>query len=157
MDFDSDRIRLHYQVNGPERGTPLVAVHGFASSSLVVGYGYAGILVAFIARQSPFAIIPVAPYESMREMTARLLEKRDAGFPVALAGGHLKGTFFYTACSVPMPRDINDLPRPEWGPPLFCLVKDRYRLDLEGWARRGGFDLTTVERRGSLSMVEVSR
>ncbi|HMC82192.1 MAG TPA: hypothetical protein VKL61_03070, partial [Candidatus Polarisedimenticolia bacterium] len=104
-----------------------------------------------------FAIVPVAPYESMREMTALLLAKREAGFPVALAGGHLKGTFFYTACSVPMPRDINDLLRPEWGPPLFCLVKDRYRLDLEGWARRGGFDLTTVERRGSLSMVEVSR
>ena len=31
MDFDSDGIRLHYEVNGPEHGTPLVAVHGFAS------------------------------------------------------------------------------------------------------------------------------
>jgi len=31
MDFDSDGIRLHYEVNGPERGTTLVAVHGFAS------------------------------------------------------------------------------------------------------------------------------
>ncbi|TMF93384.1 MAG: alpha/beta fold hydrolase [Chloroflexi bacterium] len=31
MDFDSEGVRLHYEVNGPEKGTPLVAVHGFAS------------------------------------------------------------------------------------------------------------------------------
>ena len=31
MDFDSDGIRLHYEVHGPERGSPLVVVHGFAS------------------------------------------------------------------------------------------------------------------------------
>lgn len=31
MDFDSDGVRLHYEVDGPERGTPIVAVHGFAS------------------------------------------------------------------------------------------------------------------------------
>ena len=36
------------------------AVHGRASSSLVVGYGYTGILVAFIARQNPLAVIPTA-------------------------------------------------------------------------------------------------
>lgn len=38
----------------------VIAVHGFASDSLVVGYGYAGILIAFLARQNPFAIILVA-------------------------------------------------------------------------------------------------
>jgi pimeloyl-ACP methyl ester carboxylesterase len=31
MDFDSDGVRLHFEVDGPERGMPLVAVHGFAS------------------------------------------------------------------------------------------------------------------------------
>jgi len=31
MDFDSDGVRLHYEVHGPERGSPLVLVHGFAS------------------------------------------------------------------------------------------------------------------------------
>ena len=31
MDFDSDGVRLHYEVNGPEQGTPIIAVHGFAS------------------------------------------------------------------------------------------------------------------------------
>jgi simple sugar transport system permease protein len=35
-------------------------VHGTANASLIAGYGYAGILVAFIARQNPIAIIPVA-------------------------------------------------------------------------------------------------
>jgi simple sugar transport system permease protein len=38
----------------------VVAVHGRVSSSLVVGYGYTGILVAFIARQNPLAIIATA-------------------------------------------------------------------------------------------------
>jgi simple sugar transport system permease protein len=36
------------------------AVQGYANASLVAGYGYAGILVAFLARQNPIAIIPVA-------------------------------------------------------------------------------------------------
>jgi len=31
MDFDSDGVRLHYEVHGSENGKPLVAVHGFAS------------------------------------------------------------------------------------------------------------------------------
>jgi pimeloyl-ACP methyl ester carboxylesterase len=31
MDFDSDGVRLHYEIHGPDNGTPIVAVHGFAS------------------------------------------------------------------------------------------------------------------------------
>ena len=31
MDFDSDDVRLHYEVHGHENGSPLIAVHGFAS------------------------------------------------------------------------------------------------------------------------------
>jgi simple sugar transport system permease protein len=38
----------------------VAAVHGTANASLIVGYGYAGILVAFLARQHPLAILPVA-------------------------------------------------------------------------------------------------
>ncbi len=38
----------------------VVAVHGRVSSSIVTGYGYTGILIAFIARQNPIAIIPAA-------------------------------------------------------------------------------------------------
>jgi ABC-type uncharacterized transport system permease subunit len=38
----------------------VAAVHGRANASLVAGYGYAGILVAFLARQNPLAVIPFA-------------------------------------------------------------------------------------------------
>jgi simple sugar transport system permease protein len=38
----------------------VAAVHGRANASLIAGYGYAGILIAFLARQNPLAIIPVA-------------------------------------------------------------------------------------------------
>lgn len=38
----------------------VAAVQGAASSAVVAGYGYTGILVAFIARQNPLAVIPVA-------------------------------------------------------------------------------------------------
>ena len=31
MDFDSNGIRLHYELHGPESGSPVVLVHGFAS------------------------------------------------------------------------------------------------------------------------------
>lgn len=38
----------------------VAAIHGTANASLAAGYGYAGILVAFLARQNPLAIIPVS-------------------------------------------------------------------------------------------------
>jgi general nucleoside transport system permease protein len=38
----------------------VAAVHTNANASLIAGYGYAGILVAFIARHNPWAIVPVA-------------------------------------------------------------------------------------------------
>ena len=38
----------------------VAAVQGRVSSSLVVGYGYTGILVAFVARQNSLAVIPMA-------------------------------------------------------------------------------------------------
>lgn len=38
----------------------VAAVHGRANGSLNAGYGYAGILVAFLARHNPLAVIPFA-------------------------------------------------------------------------------------------------
>lgn len=38
----------------------VAAVQGSANASLAAGYGYTGILVAFLARQNPIAVIPVA-------------------------------------------------------------------------------------------------
>jgi general nucleoside transport system permease protein len=40
--------------------TEVAAVHHSANASMIAGYGYAGILVSFVARHNPFAIIPVA-------------------------------------------------------------------------------------------------
>jgi ABC-type uncharacterized transport system permease subunit len=38
----------------------VAAVHGKANASLVAGYGYTGILVAFLARHNALAVVPVA-------------------------------------------------------------------------------------------------
>jgi simple sugar transport system permease protein len=38
----------------------IAAAEGRVNSSIVVGYGYTGILIAFIARQNPLAVIPAA-------------------------------------------------------------------------------------------------
>jgi ABC-type uncharacterized transport system permease subunit len=38
----------------------VAAIQGRANASLVAGYGFTGILVAFLARHNPIAIIPVA-------------------------------------------------------------------------------------------------
>jgi len=54
----------------------VVAVHGFASSSLVVGYGYAGILVAFLARQNPLAVIAIAVLLGGITASGGLLQRR---------------------------------------------------------------------------------
>lgn len=41
-------------------GIEVVAVHNSANASLIAGLGYTGILVSFVARHNPLAIIPVA-------------------------------------------------------------------------------------------------
>ncbi|TIS10874.1 MAG: ABC transporter permease, partial [Mesorhizobium sp.] len=38
----------------------VAAVQGSANGSLAAGYGYTGILVAFLARHNPLGVIPVA-------------------------------------------------------------------------------------------------
>lgn len=38
----------------------VAAVHGRANASLIAGYGYVGILIAFLARHNPLAIAPMA-------------------------------------------------------------------------------------------------
>ena len=56
--------------------TEVAAVHGSANASLIAGYGYAGILVAFIARQSPLAIIPVAVLVGGLSASGGMLQRR---------------------------------------------------------------------------------
>lgn len=54
----------------------VVAVHGRANESLVAGYGYGGILVAFLARHNPLAIIPVAVLIGGIEAAGGLIQRR---------------------------------------------------------------------------------
>ena len=54
----------------------VAAVHGNANASLMAGYGYAGILVAFIARQNPIAVIPVAALLGGISASGGMLQRR---------------------------------------------------------------------------------
>jgi general nucleoside transport system permease protein len=54
----------------------VAAVHGSANASLIAGYGYAGILVSFIARHNPLAIIPVAVLLGGIAASGGLLQRR---------------------------------------------------------------------------------
>src|SRR5215470_6267432 len=54
----------------------VAAVHGSANASLIAGYGYAGIVVAFIARQNPLAIVPVAILVGGLSASGGMLQRR---------------------------------------------------------------------------------
>lgn len=54
----------------------VAAIHGAANASLVSGIGYSGILVAFLARQNPLAIIPVAIMLAGFEASSGLIQRR---------------------------------------------------------------------------------
>jgi len=58
------------------------AVHGSANASLAAGYGYTGILIAFLARQNTLAIIPVAILLAGIEASSGLIQRR-MGLPDA--------------------------------------------------------------------------
>jgi simple sugar transport system permease protein len=60
----------------------VAAIHGRANASLAVGYGYTGILVAFLARHHPLAIIPVAILLGGIGASGGLLQRR-LGLPDA--------------------------------------------------------------------------
>lgn len=54
----------------------VTAVHGSANASLAAGYGYTGILIAFLARHNPLAIIPVAILLAGFEASSGLIQRR---------------------------------------------------------------------------------
>ncbi|TWO70923.1 ABC transporter permease [Caenimonas sedimenti] len=60
----------------------VAAVHTSANAALIAGYGYAGILVSFIARHHPLAIIPVAILFGGFGAAGSLLQRR-LGLPDA--------------------------------------------------------------------------
>ncbi len=54
----------------------VAAVHGSANASLISGVGYTGILVAFLARHNPLAIVPVAILLAGFEASSGLIQRR---------------------------------------------------------------------------------
>ena len=54
----------------------VTAIHGTANATLYSGLGFAGILVAFVARQHPLAIIPVAVLLGGIEASGGVLQRR---------------------------------------------------------------------------------
>jgi simple sugar transport system permease protein len=70
----------------------VAAVHGRANASLVTGYGYTGILVSFMARHEPLAIIPVALLFGGIGASSGLLQRVD-NLPDATVGV-LEGILF---------------------------------------------------------------
>ena len=60
----------------------VAAVHGAANASLIAGYGYSGILIAFAARFSPIGVVPVAILVGGIAASGSLLQRR-LGLPDA--------------------------------------------------------------------------
>ncbi|MBL8329302.1 MAG: ABC transporter permease [Rubrivivax sp.] len=69
-------------------GIEVAAVHTSANASLIVGLGYTGILVSFVARHQPLAVIPVAILFGGFLAAGSLLQRRmglpDASVPVLM-------------------------------------------------------------------------
>jgi len=90
-------------------GIEVAAVHTNANASLIAGLGYAGILVAFVARQNPWLVMPVAVLFGGFGAAGSLLQRRlgvpDASvlvlqgfaFLLILASDALRGRLFVPA------------------------------------------------------------
>jgi len=108
----------------------VAAVHTNANASLIAGYGYSGILVAFIARQSPFAIVPVAILFGGFGAAGSLLQRRlglpDASvlvlqgiaFVLILASEALRGRAWFAARARPPAPAVADTRPIEGAAPL---------------------------------------
>lgn len=95
-------------------GIEVAAVHTNANASLIAGLGYAGILVAFVARQNPWLVMPVAVlfggFGAAGSLLQRRLDVPDASvvvlqgfaFVLILASDALRGRLF-TPAAMPEP------------------------------------------------------
>lgn len=54
----------------------MAAIHGQANASLAAGYGFTGILVAFLARQNGLAVVPVAILFGALDASGGLVQRR---------------------------------------------------------------------------------
>ena len=70
----------------------VAAIHGQANASLVAGYGFTGILVSFLARHNPLAVVPVAILFGALAAAGGVIQRR-MGMPDATVLV-LQGTMF---------------------------------------------------------------
>ena len=70
----------------------VAAIHGQANASLVAGYGFTGILVSFLARHNPLAVVPIAIVFGAIEASGGLIQRR-MGLPDATSA-LLQGLIF---------------------------------------------------------------
>jgi ABC-type uncharacterized transport system permease subunit len=112
----------------------VAAVHTSANASLIAGYGYAGILVAFIARHNPVAIVPVAILFGGFGAAGSLLQRR-LGLPDASVHV-LQGIAFVLILASEALRDV------DWG----ALATRRHRGDgTERAPERAGSNTPPIE------------
>ena len=105
-------------------GIEVAAVHTSANASLIAGLGYTGILVAFVARQNPWAVIPVAILFGGFGAAGSLLQRRmglpDASvlvlqgfaFMLILASEALRGRLFAPKAAPSAPVVVAPPPAP---------------------------------------------
>lgn len=111
-------------------GIEVAAVHNNANASLIAGLGYAGILVAFVARQNPWLVVPVAVlfggFGAAGSLLQRRLDMPDASvlvlqgfaFLLILASDALRGRLFTPAAApAPFATPVVAMPAPERKPP----------------------------------------
>ena len=101
----------------------VVAVHTNANASLIAGYGYAGILVSFMARHNPVGIIPVAILFGGFGAAGSLLQRR-LGLPDASVLV-LQGIAFVFILASEALRGTNWLQRLGW----FIQLRGRTRAE----------------------------
>jgi len=90
----------------------VAAVHGAANVSLIAGYGYSGILIAFAARFSPAGVVPVAILVGGIAASGSLLQRR-LGLPDASVMVLLGFAFVaLIACETVRGRSLSNRRRP---------------------------------------------
>ena len=87
----------------------VAAIQGRANASLAAGYGYTGILISFLARHNPLAIVPVAILFGGIVASGGLIERR-MGLPDATVLVLQGLTFVVLLMSETLVRPLQDLP-----------------------------------------------
>lgn len=123
-------------ISGVAGMVEVAAIHGRANASLIAGYGYTGILVSFLARHNPVAILPVTFLFGALAASNGLIQRRcelpDATMVV------LQGVIFVTiigwdgfACKVSV-TSFSKFKLYNYGSRLLAYTAGHYRRSYKG-------------------------